>query len=306
MLMQPLYLGSNADVAGWDAWAYGTSLATIVLAGVATPSTRSAVAVAAWMTCAQLLGNLPVSLPAKTAATTWSNAGTLLINTMVVHFVWAYLKRLGAQADQATREAEEHGVTSERERLKPMLHENAGLLSLWLKTSEAPQGVPVRSVRAMVGRLRAAIEDRQDAAAATDLCGVVGEVCADFVDLGIEVNTLLIRDMLVPVDQLAAVRDTLATILSNVRLHAEATHVVLLADCWPLDGGMRWSIDVHDNGIGFDPQMTATRFGLGDQIRAFEQVGGQVLVTSTLGEGTTVQLSAAVGGPTSSSQVRHE
>jgi signal transduction histidine kinase len=79
--------------------------------------------------------------------------------------------------------------------------------------------------------------------------------------------------------------------LTNIGKHARASRVTvsLAAE----NGGVR--LRIHDDGVGFDP--VATRglvgeghFGLVGMRERVEMVGGQLLVDSVPGEGTTVDV----------------
>lgn len=80
--------------------------------------------------------------------------------------------------------------------------------------------------------------------------------------------------------------------MSNARRHSEATTVAVALD--EHDGEFRLS--VRDDGAGFDPEVAARsgRFGLTTMAERARAVGGNLVVHSALGEGTTVALTVPV------------
>lgn len=85
--------------------------------------------------------------------------------------------------------------------------------------------------------------------------------------------------------------------LANVRKHAEASAVTVTVSFF----NDQVALDVHDNGVGFDPATVASsatvwphlhgqdsHFGLTTMRERVEELGGHLLVESAPGEGTTV------------------
>ena len=85
--------------------------------------------------------------------------------------------------------------------------------------------------------------------------------------------------------------------LTNARRHAEATEVVLTLT--RLDDVI--SLDVTDDGIGFDPsEPRCDRFGLAGMRARTEALGGVLTIESDAGQGTTVNATVPVAsGPDS-------
>ena len=81
--------------------------------------------------------------------------------------------------------------------------------------------------------------------------------------------------------------------LSNIARHANADSVTLSVAV-STDARTRrdhWTIEVRDDGSGFDAVSASWRFGLSSAIvEAMNDVGGQARVTSAIGEGTCVTL----------------
>ncbi|ATG53077.1 sensor histidine kinase [Brachybacterium vulturis] len=80
------------------------------------------------------------------------------------------------------------------------------------------------------------------------------------------------------------------SLVANVQQHAEAQRCVLTLAWWP----GRVSLDVVDDGCGFDPSAPTTRHDGGDGLRLLRtrlcRAGGSVAIDSAPGEGTTVGL----------------
>ncbi len=90
-----------------------------------------------------------------------------------------------------------------------------------------------------------------------------------------------------PADVQVQVLHVLQEALSNVRKHARATHVSL-----EVTKGLRWRFVVRDDGAGFDLQHSPGESHVGLKImrERSQQIGAEVLVESTPGQGTRVTL----------------
>lgn len=90
-----------------------------------------------------------------------------------------------------------------------------------------------------------------------------------------------------PPDVQVQVLHVIQEALSNVRKHAQATHVSL-----EVVKGRRWRFTVHDNGRGFDTSLDRgeTHVGLKIMRERAARIGASVSVSSGLGVGTTVVL----------------
>ncbi len=84
--------------------------------------------------------------------------------------------------------------------------------------------------------------------------------------------------------------------LQNVRKHAEASTVVLTTRATET----AWSVEVHDDGRGFDVDAVAARgrrnFGLQFMRERAELIGAQLEIRSRPGAGTIVSLTIPMGG----------
>jgi two-component system nitrate/nitrite sensor histidine kinase NarX len=90
-----------------------------------------------------------------------------------------------------------------------------------------------------------------------------------------------------PADVQVQVLHIIQEALSNVRKHAQASHVSL-----EVHKGQTWCLIVRDNGMGFDTQVQREATHVGQKImqERAQRIGATVSVESTLGRGTTVIL----------------
>ena len=91
-----------------------------------------------------------------------------------------------------------------------------------------------------------------------------------------------------PADVQVQVLHVVQEALSNVRKHAQATHVSL-----DVTQGERWTFVVRDNGVGFNPGLAMDETHVGSKImrERAERIGATVEVRSEHGHGTAVTLS---------------
>ncbi len=90
-----------------------------------------------------------------------------------------------------------------------------------------------------------------------------------------------------PADVQVQVLHVVQEALSNVRKHAEASHVSL-----DVVKGERWTFTVRDNGSGFDTGQSLAQTHVGTKImrERAERIGAKVSVVSAPGQGTSVTL----------------
>jgi two-component system, NarL family, nitrate/nitrite sensor histidine kinase NarX len=90
-----------------------------------------------------------------------------------------------------------------------------------------------------------------------------------------------------PADVQVQVLHVLQEALSNVRKHADASHVSL-----DVHKGSQWRFVVRDNGSGFDAAQQHGETHVGTKImrERAERIGASVLIESRVGQGTTVTL----------------
>ena len=90
-----------------------------------------------------------------------------------------------------------------------------------------------------------------------------------------------------PADVQVQVLHMLQEALSNVRKHAQASHVSL-----EVDKGAGWRFTVRDNGRGFDAEAEQgeTHVGLRIMRERAERIGAVVSLQASTGQGTSVTL----------------
>ena len=125
-------------------------------------------------------------------------------------------------------------------------------------------------------------------------------------DLGIDATTVVEGEMteLAPAAEVALLR-TAQEALANVRKHAGATHVRVVLRVERTDAHLHGeddaeadddrpevivTLEVRDDGRGFDPLTVDRGFGLSGIQSRLEQAGGNVQVLSEAGRGTTVRV----------------
>jgi two-component system NarL family sensor kinase len=83
--------------------------------------------------------------------------------------------------------------------------------------------------------------------------------------------------------------------LTNVRRHAGARHVWLAVG----DGPGKVTVEVRDDGVGFDvgAALRRGRLGLQGMIERVELLGGTIRIDSRTGAGTTIRVALPLDGP---------
>ena len=250
---------------------------------------------------------------------TWLATGVmaLFVNRIITQSLQRrqLIEELAATRDDLARFERQAGMVEERQRLAREIHDTLaqGFVSivLHLEAAEAalpPGHAPVQhhldqarrtardslsEARRLVWALRpASLEDSSLAQALTRLAsrwsestGVTARVVlADAAgDLSPEIEVTLLR----------AAQEALA----NVQKHARASTVTLTLTIM----GDIVTLDIHDDGAGFDPEQTGTRrasgsgFGLISLRERVEGMNGSLDIESTPGGGTTI----AIALPTS-------
>ena len=100
-----------------------------------------------------------------------------------------------------------------------------------------------------------------------------------------------------PADVQVQVLHVIQEALSNVRKHAQASHVSL-----DVEKGSQWRFVVRDNGHGFDTRVRQGETHVGTKImrERAERIGAVVKLTSSRGQGTAVRLTLPINPVTSS------
>ncbi|MEV6210129.1 ATP-binding protein [Kitasatospora sp. NPDC051914] len=311
LLAQPWYVAPRDLTGSWTAWGFACTLGSACGAAIVFPRRRgTAVAVLA-LTGAYLVGALPWALPSARStvvANAFSYAGFALLTRLLA----GYLRRLAGAAERARQAAAQSAAEAARlaeiDRQRTLLHDNISVLSLLARQDLPPESAePLRHQATVLSRkVRAFIDDndgvplRSTSPATTgpahrgdggprELIAVVRSAAEGFWELPVTFNLDLARGVALPGPTAAAVEAATATLLHNVRLHAQAHTVVVHADADRAAG--EWEITVRDDGRGFDPASTALGFGLRVQVtETLARHRVRVELDSFPDDGTTVTL----------------
>jgi signal transduction histidine kinase len=266
----------------------------------------------------------PVPWPAVAAVCVFA-AGTLLSIGYVGTIVRQSRERQrlieqlqATQAELATAERQA-GTLAERQRLARDLHDTLtqGFASVVLLLEAAEESLatgrpvdrPIRQAlqsardnlaesRRVVWALRPRpLAEQPLPQALQELTGRLGE------ETGLQAETVVTGTARpLPAEVEEALLRIAQEALANVRKHAAASRVTLTLSY--LDDAV--TLDVHDDGVGFDQATTAAAAGGGLGLHAMGErvaaLGGSLAVESTLGEGTTI----AVELPTPTDQTQAE
>ncbi len=209
-----------------------------------------------------------------------------------------------AQADLAESERRK-GVADERQRLAQDIHDTLaqGLNSIVLMSRSARLAHPDAAAefsriedtaRENLADARHLVRELADHAAETTLEQALRSVVARADRTGtrtrIELRTDGIPDEL-PTQTVETVQRAAQSLLANALQHAQAQRCVLTLAWWP----DRVSLDIVDDGRGFDPSTPPRSQGGGDGLRLLRSrithAGGTVTIDSRPGEGTAVGIS---------------
>ena len=200
-----------------------------------------------------------------------------------------YLRRLAALADARAETIR----MLEEERTRRVLHTPYRLLNdlAGMLRAEADRDgdQPLRQAR-LAEAVASAIEIesivRGTDPASSNLTADLQQLRNQFVDLPMIMN---VEDAGVnlPPEAVYRIREAVRSALQNVRLHAQASEVVVYATA----DRSSWLVSVHDDGRGFD---TAGPRSLGLNqvvVAAMEEIGAHVSIESTPGQGTLIEIS---------------
>ena len=279
-------------ILSWDAWGYAVTLSCAMAAGFALRTrAQTAVAGAALMSCYLL-----VTVQPSGSLDQWSTAGTNSLSYVAFaglgRAMAGYLRRLGADADQARDKVATVAAEVETERHRWLLHDQVTVLHLLSQNPTDPGLQAALRQQAALGaaRIAAFMSGASGPERAVGTLGAaVHSAVAEFADLPLTCTADLAHDLYVPAPVGEAVRGAVTTLLHNVRRHAYAASCVVHADADQATGW--WEILVRDDGNGFSPATTPRGYGLARQVvAAMAGIGADVTVLSAPGDGTTVTL----------------
>jgi signal transduction histidine kinase/phage shock protein PspC (stress-responsive transcriptional regulator) len=231
-----------------------------------------------------------------------TTTGTLLLLGVVVIgiglVIGPFLWRLVQQVDAERREKL---LSQQQADVAAHLHDSVlQTLALIQRKADDPRAV-VALARAQERDLRSWLYE--DTAAPTSSLRAALEDAAGQVETlhGVPVEVVLVGDA--PLDEgLGALVRASREAMLNAARHSGASSVDVYAEV----DGRQVEVFVRDRGSGFDPDgVPADRLGLrGSVVGRMERHGGRATVRSTLGEGTEVHLSMAVGAQRATEEER--
>lgn len=289
LLLAPLFQPSQGSQA-WTDWPVAVTFLIGAEAGAVFGTSGTVLTLAVLMTAASSW--LLYDPSGSTRKDTLTNLVPYLGFTLGSLLFVGYLRRLAALADSRAAMIR----MLEEERTRRVLHTPYRLLNdlagmLRAEAAREEDGLGHRERQARLAEAVASVHEieaivRGTEPASSNLTAELLRLREQFTDLPLVMN---IDDINVDVPPQAAyrIREAVRSALQNVRLHAHATEVVVYAS---LDAAS-WVVSVHDDGVGFQPG-TRRGVGLGEVIvKALEEIGARVEVTSSMGAGTLVELS---------------
>jgi signal transduction histidine kinase len=215
----------------------------------------------------------------------------------------ALIRELNSTRAEVARLSREAGIAEERQRLAGDIHDTVAQgLSSVVMLVEAADVVLTRDPAAARAHLTLAArtarenldETRAIVAALTpspltdaSLADALGRLVERFrQDVGAATSMDIAGDARpVPTGTEVVLLRVAQEALNNVRKHAGASTVSLTLAY----GAQTVSVQVRDDGCGFDVAALAPGYGLGGMQTRVEQVGGRLSIASTPGAGTTVR-----------------
>lgn len=284
-----LVLPAGHVVGTWESWATGYA---INVGALAATWMRPRVAIAGSLA----LGAWCFTWLMLARETSWetnlNNALTIPGYAVVVALLAYYLRALAADADQAREDAVTATRALELERYQLTVHDVTSILRLLSDVDTPAEVLPGLRLQAdrEAQRLRHYLTDQPHHVPGDDR-RTVGTMLATalhgFDDLPLEPAIELGAMVQLREDVWAATARAVATVLHNVRLHAQAHQVVVHADT----DGTTWEVVVADDGVGFDQGSQPFGFGLDTQVRqALGALGVVAEIHSTPGRGTSVTM----------------
>ena len=284
---------SALSASTWSQWAFGLVAPVAVYAGI-LPRLRERIAGAGLLFGCFLLPLLATQVPSAVLEVS-SVAIAMPAQTAIGFYVAKYLTALADEAETAREVAAREAAVEEAARHRALLHDQASILTFIARGADDDPRLAqalrrqaaeeARRVSAFINRRAAPL--RGTSANATSLAGIAAEVADAFPDLDPVVTTDLAHGVRLNPAASRAVRDSLTTLLHNVRLHAAAGETVVHAAA----DETGWEASVADNGRGFDSGAVTWGYGLAEiVVGGCAKAGVQVRIDSHPGVGTLVVL----------------
>ncbi|WP_353950892.1 ATP-binding protein [Knoellia sp. S7-12] len=239
------------------------------------------------------------------AATILGHLLTLVVLAGVGRWVALFIRRIAEDGDAARAQALELGRRDEERRAQLAIHNGAAVIRMLGDPAldDASRVLLQREAQREAARMRSYLQGHGQAGQTltqdlgptrqVTLPRAVSQVCDRFSDLPLHVTLDLADTVELDVAAAEALDHALASVLLNVRDHAQAETVVVHADA----DAHSWVLTVHDDGVGFvaDPR----RFGVGLREVVIAQLrphGMEVLASSRPGIGTTITFTGGSPG----------
>ena len=186
-------------------------------------------------------------------------------------------------------------LTAERHRLMHDMHDGLGSSLLTtlaaIEKTNMPQQAVADALRVCIDDLRLVIDSLEPTA--NDLVTLLGTIRYRLgqrlvkagLELKWEINDLPTLPWLEPPDALNVLR-LVQEALVNILKHANAKSIHVKTS--NLGGSVE--ILIEDDGYGYDPNTTLVGRGIPSQNKRAERLGGELLITSLLGHGTSLRL----------------
>ncbi|MFK8844869.1 sensor histidine kinase [Streptomyces sp. Ac-502] len=219
------------------------------------------------------------------------------------------VRRLQDSRDEVARLSVAHGALLERERLAREIHDTLaqGFTSLVMlcqalegeldhTTERARRYIDLmqRTARENLSESRSLVASltpaQLDNSSLDEAVSRLGERLAEELGITVDIRVTGTPRTLPPAVEVVALRAAQEA-LSNVRKHADASHVELALAYTPTS----LELTVRDNGRGFSPTASAQGYGLPGMRARVLEIGGTTQLTSAPGEGTrlTVRLTVS-------------
>lgn len=291
LLGQKLISGPDLMMS-WNAWGYAVTLSCAIAAGFGLRRRAETVVAAGALMACYLLATLHPSGSLAELSAVGTNSLSFIAFAGLGRAISGYLRRLGADADEARQRAALLAAEAETERHRGLLHDQATVLGLLSQdVTDARLQVALRRQAAEgAARIAAFMSGAHDSLRVPGTLGsAVRCAVTQFADLPLTCTVDLADELDVSAPVAEAVQGAVTTLLHNVRRHAGAASCVVHADAEPATGW--WEVLVCDDGVGFTPQTTPRGYGLGRQVgAAMAGIGVKVTIRSAPGEGTMVTL----------------
>lgn len=293
-LLGGLAVAEEHRVGTWIGFQPSWALSVLMAAAVA-PSWRIFLSAMAVLCAVDLWFVLPDPTDAS-VPTVVGNLLTLIVLPVLIRAAFRYATRIAEVADDSKARVAELARREEEGRAQAAMHNGAAVMALMARDDLSDQvKTALRSqAREETERMRRYLHGEASARGADEsLAAVVEHAVAAFPDLRVDTLTDLGGHVLVSRAEAERVGAALTSVLLNVRVHAQASRVVVHLD----EEDDEWTLTVHDDGVGFDVASTREGVGLREVVRAQLATDGvAVRVDSMVGAGTTVVLSAPTAG----------